>query len=447
MTQQTPCKQHPLHAGFGKACVTPPLGVPMEGLGQQGGVQTIHDDLFVRALFLAQGETELLIVGFDLLFFERAVIDRLRGALGRVLEMKPSQILLNHSHTHAGPRVSRWAYSDGIDPEYLDTIETAVLDAATQAKAARTEVTVQAGTARTTMPVSRRKPDEHGQAQWAPYRNGIISDVLPFCLFTDAGGQVVSLLFSVSCHPSMIYSLDISAEYPGAAMRHLNAAFATEGSLFLQGAGGDTKPAPIAVNEDYWRQGTFDEMEAVGTEIAGLISAAATDACPVTPALASFQTDMYWPLQPAPARAEFEALLANTETSASRRRWAEDMLRRYDRAGRLPDHVAVGFHALQIGHSLRLVGLEGELVGVLGRQIIDRYRHGVTFPLGYTDGAAIYLPSTPMLAEHGYEVDSYWEYHHPAPLAPGMEAIIDRAIADAQAAGIADEVCTTAAGV
>jgi len=76
--------QNLFQAGYGQAIVNPPLGMPMEGLGQQGGCQTIHDDLYVRALFLSQDDMEVLILGCDLLFFERHEIERFRQAVGRL---------------------------------------------------------------------------------------------------------------------------------------------------------------------------------------------------------------------------------------------------------------------------------------------------------------------------------------------------------------------------
>ena len=258
-------------AGFGLGEVNPPLGMPMEGLGQEGGCQTIHDDLFVRVLALAAGRQQVLLVGFDLLFFERPVIDRFKAALWRRFGLAPDRILLNNSHTHAGPRLTRWAYGGDADPVYLDKIEAALVQAADQALAGLKPVRLEAGMATTDVPVSRRKPGPDGLTQWAPYLGGEVCNALPFCLFRDRTDAVVCLLFSVSCHPSMIYSLDISADYPGTAVRQLNRHFQTSGALFLQGAGGDTKPRQIAEKESHWRHGTWGEVEAAGKAVAEAI--------------------------------------------------------------------------------------------------------------------------------------------------------------------------------
>lgn len=417
-----------MKAGFGKALVNPPLGMAMEGLGQQGGCATLLDDLWVRALYLVQGKRECLIIGYDLLFFERAVIDRYKGALGRELELKPSQILINTSHTHAGPRLTHWAYSDGPDANYLTAIETATLQAARSARAAARGVTLYAGTATTRMPVSRRKILADGSCQWAPSLKAPICDTVPFCLLKDSRDQVVSLLFAASCHPSTYYDLNISADYPGAATRQLNAHFKTDGALFLQGAGGDTKPRQIAVEEDHWAHGSVADIEAAGHEIAAaVITAAASELGEVVPDLRTHFQELPWPLQPAPGREVFEAVLKNPEEREARRKWAADMLAKLAGGG-LPKFVPVSLHSVQLGVGLALLGVEGEVVGELGNLMLREFEGGVTFVLGYTNGCQIYLPTTPMLPQGGYEVDSYWEYHYPSPLAPGGEQVLLEAI-------------------
>ncbi len=426
-----------MNAGFAKTNVNPPIGMPIEGLGQVRGCDSIHDDLFVRALYLEDAACLLLIFSVDLLFFERAVIARFKGTIGRALGIAPGQILLNTTHTHAGPRVSSWAYSDGPNPEYLTQVERALVDAATRAKAALRPVTLTAGQTTTRVPVSRRQPDADGKAQWAPYRAGVICDALPFCLLRDAAGQVMALLFSVSCHPSMIYESSISADYPGAATRRLNAHFKSEGAMFLQGAGGDTKPEPVAVEEEHWKHGTWDDMERAGAAIAdAVIAAAQKPLARIDPELKVRVKELAWPLQPAPNHAFFENILRDPEAPPARRRWAEEMRTRAVRDKRLPTHVPVTLHVARLGRGLRLIGIEGEVVGELGNRVLAQFADGVTFVLGYTNGCQIYLPTTRMLPEGGYEVDSYWEYHWPAPLAPNGEDVLLDAVTAARRDGM-----------
>jgi hypothetical protein len=433
-----------MQAGFGSARITPPLGMSMEGLGQQGGIAAIHDDLFVRALYLRHAGREALLLGADLLFFERREVDRLKGAIGRRLDLPPGRIFLNVSHTHAGPRLTRWAYTGVPDADYLDEVEAGYVAAATQAVAEPRDVSLWAGVGRTELPVSRRRLDTHGRAQWAPSRAGVICGAVPVFLLRTADGAVVSLVFSVSCHPSMIYSLDVSADYPGAAVRLLNERYHTAGALFLQGAGGDSKPRQVAAGEERWRPGTWEEMEEAGGEVAEAVCAVVDGGLvEVAPDLRRARRCLRFPLDALPGRAELERQARGAPGQEARRPWAEEMLARLDRPGGLVRDLEVDLHALQLGRGLRLIGVEAEVVGELGNLIRAEYNRGVTFPLGYTDGCRAYLPASRMIPEGGYEVDSYWEYHLPAPLAPGTDEVLRAGLAELRDSGeMPNEDCT-----
>jgi len=88
---------------------------------------------------------------------------------------------------------------------------------------------------------------------------------------------------------------------------------------------------------------------------------------------------------------------------------------------------------------VRLVGLEGEAVAELGTLIEEFFGGGITFPLGYANGAQLYLPTSPMLDEGGYEAVSYHEYRQPASLAKGMEGIVKDALCQLGERGIQRE--------
>ena len=62
---------------------------------------------------------------------------------------------------------------------------------------------------------------------------------------------------------------------------------------------------------------------------------------------------------------------------------------------------------------------------------------GVTYAMVYSDGCQLYLPTSAMLDEGGYEVESYWEYRQPAPLAKGLEKILTATLGQLRDRGIA----------
>lgn len=405
-----------MDAGFGQSEINAPVGTIMDGQRTQGGTTGVHDPLFARALWLRQDGAQAAVVALDLLFAERELVDRLKGAAGRALGLRAEELFVNFSHTHSAPCFSRWAYGGPPDPAYVDKVEGAIIGALRQARNAARPVRVYAAMGETRLPLNRRRPNAQGKIEFLPNPNGEVCRALPFCLFKDAGGKVVSVLFSVSCHASTVFSHDITADYPGAAVAALNRHFVTDGAMFLQGCGGDAKPCTNSVNNERWRHNEWGDVDAAGRQVASEVIAASGSAQEVTPEIRTVLTEVEFPLQAAPDRTALESV-----SNLRRTPWAADMLHRLDFAGRLPDRAPVLLHAVQIGRGLRLIGFEAEMTAPLGNLILRAFPEGVTFPMGYADGTQLYVCSDKQLGEGGYEAESAWEYHWPAPLVPGVD--------------------------
>lgn len=403
------------------------------------GATGIHDDLFVRTLYVTQGDEAALIVGCDLLFFARAEIDRFKGAIGRVMGLAPRQILINASHNHLGPMVgTAWTYARFRAPDtlYLDLIEKAMTQTTVEARASAQEVTLWSGATHTKVPMNRRERDASGRVVMRPNPSGVVADNLPVCLLRDPLGEPVCLLFSVSCHPSTASGYEISADYPGVTMELIDRHLGKACSLFLQGVGGDSKPAVIA-GADHWRVGTWDDIHRAGQAAAGeVIELLATGLEQTQPQLASHQVDMLWPLEPLKTRDEYVTARDHPRTAPWDRLWLERVIAWLDAGHTFPGHVPVLLHGLRLGGDLRLLGYEGEAVAELGLLIEEFYGDGVTFTLGYTDGCQNYLPTSAMIDEGGYEATSCWEYGLPANFVKGIEKVIVNALEELRANGV-----------
>ena len=412
-----------MRAGFSRRDITPPLGTRMFGWGgrdEEHGCDGVHDPLYVRALWLDGGGEAVVIVGYDVLFFSRDVADRLRGAIGRRHGLAPRQVLLNTSHTHNGPTTGTWwtALFSPPDALYLDDLERATLMAVAKAQHRAENVSLRAGVASTDIAASRRKIGADGLARWeANLDNTIYSDV-PVCLFDGVSGPVCAL-FSASCHPSTVPGHAISADYPGVAMQEIDHALGASCSLFLQGVGGDTKVR--ASGETLAFGTTWPDMVHAGRSLARSALEALGDLKPARPALASSETEIELPTLPVPDRAGFAAFAASVHKREMKALWADRMIARLDRGEVLPTAVPITMHGVRLAGGVRIVGLEGEAVADLGGLIAGEFGDGAALPLGYTDGCQLYLPSDRMLPEGGYEVESFYEYHQPAQLAPGID--------------------------
>jgi hypothetical protein len=213
-------------------------------------------------------------------------------------------------------------------------------------------------------------------------------------------------------------------------------------SLFLQGTGGDAKASVIGKGEKEWRAGSWEDVDRAGTIVTDEIKTIAVGKLVrVEPDIRTSMLVMNWPLAKPLDRAGFDAVIKSPKTNVESspeimKLWAKEQIGYLDRGQNLPSSVGITLHGVHLGAGLRIVGIEGEAVGELGTIMRNCYRDGVTFALGYTDGAQMYLPTTAMLPEGGYEVESYWEYRQPAPLAGGMEKILIESLGKLKAQGI-----------
>jgi hypothetical protein len=419
----------------------------MTGFGTRdyaGGNRGIHDDIYATALFLTDGREQLLIVAYDICFLSRDETDRLKGSIGRRLDLKPSQILLNYSHNHTSPRVGNWYY-ESSDPYYINEIlEPATVSIALNAKDSAQDVTVWVGEGETGVPMNRRLLNkETGKVEFAPNPAGVAYKKLPVVVFKDRDGKPMVVLFSVSAHASSIKANErsyfISADYPGVARKLLRDRLGVKGAVFLQGAGGSAK---VSINGNTFLDGSWEDVQRAGERVASeVMQCISKGLSPVKLNIVSRMVEMQWPMRPVLSREGYADILAkpsvdSEESPEIQQMWARDMIARLDQGYRLPTRVPISAHGISLGSGFRMIAIEGELVADLGHLIRDFYSDGVTMPMGYSDGCQLYLPSSKMMDEGGYEVESYWEYRFPAPLAKGVEAIMTDSLKQLRREGV-----------
>ncbi|RKX34097.1 MAG: hypothetical protein DRP71_08205 [Verrucomicrobia bacterium] len=421
-----------MRAGYQKIKITPTVGTRMSGFGRRDesrASESIHDDLHARILHLEHDGEEAVIIGFDLLFFSRANAAWLKDSIGGLLDLRPRQILLNTSHTHTGPCVDLWHMNrfHPADTGYMQTLVRSICNGVRTARDQARAVELWAGTGQSRLPVSRRKPDGRGGIDWLPHFEGEVCRNLPVCLLKDTNGQPVCLLYSISCHPSIVHDWSISADYPGPACDALDAHLGVDCSLFLQGAAGDSKPCVIAEGEidghpgiKSWRCGDWDDVAEAGRIVADeVVQTIDSGLEPCSPSLSTSLSEVFFDLAPHPG----EAILEERTRSENPGRVAisQHMLSQIRMGRDLETSAGILIQGIRLSETVRMVAIEAEIVSELGNRIISAFPSGTTFALGYSNGTGLYLPSDRMLTEGGYEVISHHEYGYASPLAPGID--------------------------
>src|SRR5688572_26675066 len=96
-----------LKAGAAETVITPPLGVDLTGYGgRPGPASGVHSDLYARALVLELGDTRLALVALDVLGLDFDLVRQTRMLVEQATGIPGERVLLNASHTHAGPAVN-----------------------------------------------------------------------------------------------------------------------------------------------------------------------------------------------------------------------------------------------------------------------------------------------------------------------------------------------------
>ncbi|MBQ3866341.1 MAG: hypothetical protein II776_05515 [Clostridia bacterium] len=247
-------------AGFGRADITPRLSVPLAGYGATSFrmSQNELDPLMVTCFAVRDeaGET-LLIFQFDLIGISDSFGEQVRGMVSRATGVKEDYILLNATHTHAGPDVSSSEGSIGTwkAQAYKNTVQ-----AARDAVADLDRCTVFAGAANTEKAtfVRRYRLENGYSSPHGGIGSGMVvaheteGDEEMRVVKFDRVNQPDLVMVNWQCHATMTGSstkYDISADFPG-AMRKEAEKDPDVKVLYLQGGAGNMAPSTSLPGED-----------------------------------------------------------------------------------------------------------------------------------------------------------------------------------------------------
>jgi len=244
-----------LQVGYAQEIITPALDRPvyLAGFGQNRRAESIHDDLYVRALALAQGETRLVVAALDLIGLGRAHCQEVERRISG--QARGTRLMLACTHTHHGPdTIGLWGpdmATSGVDAEYVRDLKDMVVATALAAldqvgRTALRSTSVQvAGVAK-----NARDPDILDEELTC----------LQFCHPESAAPLVTWLIYP--CHPEVLWEQNphISSDYIGALRREVEAATSAPCLGMVGAIGGMMTPD---VDEH-----SFEEAEQMGRTLA-----------------------------------------------------------------------------------------------------------------------------------------------------------------------------------
>ncbi|MFZ9682951.1 MAG: neutral/alkaline non-lysosomal ceramidase N-terminal domain-containing protein, partial [Cephaloticoccus sp.] len=113
-----------MKAGFGKADITPRLGVQLAGYGpyRNRAAQEIVTPLYARALVVEQGRKRAVLLSLELGGTPRGLAERIRAAVAARLGGKAADVMVSATHTHSSPAVGGMYAWGEADMLYLETL-------------------------------------------------------------------------------------------------------------------------------------------------------------------------------------------------------------------------------------------------------------------------------------------------------------------------------------
>lgn len=415
-----------MRAGVASACITPPVGISMGGYGfRDHGAEAVADDLMCKVLAVEADDRQGAVITADLLWLRREAVDAVKASLAAAYGLDPNLVLITCSHTHSGPQTAPDTPGIGEpDPVYMRRLLATMVSTTGQALADLEPVTLTTSRGRARFGVNRRVLVD-GKAQMLANPAGPRDDEVLVIQASRPKGSLKAVLFQYACHPTFLADYSISADFPGAAMRRVEAVLGAP-CLFLQGCCGDVQPKtahPDGTFRPASRAETYTAGEQLGDEVVRVVRAGGTT---VRPCLEGETVELGLPYASLPNQAELVTALEAEQPY--RRQWASLLLSRPERLA-----LAAPFRIqrLDLGHKLILVGLEGEICVGYGLAIKRLAGRRFAVPVGYANGCTGYIPTDAMFPEGGYEVEvAYPVFGLPAPFQPGVEARIRTALAE-----------------
>ena len=432
-----------LKAGTAVATITPERPSYLQGYGKRMGRATgTLDSLEARVIALDDATTAAAIVSVDLLGLDAAFVARIRDAAAEASPIPPGNVMVVCSHTHAGPAIQT-AGEVPIDREYLGWLERRLGDAVGEAAASMAPVTVGAGEGRADFNVNRRRRWPDGSVGGANPSGAVDHRVRVLRLdradAPDAPGTLgdsvlpqsdpVAVLFSFACHSTVLMSANYrySGDYPGAARRFIESAYAPSGTIaaFLPGCFGNARPHLLDPNGGF-RGGSDHELKVLGRILGSeVVGVAERLECEPADDMAVASREVVLPYSHVPDEAELRAVADPDDLG-----WAAGVLDAMERDGGLPDHETGEVAVLRLGRHW-IVTTPGETLIEIGWSIerglaelglADPGRADMTLALGYANGNSGYLCTAAAMFEGGYEPARAYKYYlRPGPFAPEVE--------------------------
>lgn len=253
-----------VNIGIGKTDITPSIGTPSAGYAErQGeGMQGAHDPLLAIALFIDNGEKQIVLCSVDHLGFTYDMTQEITAKIHSYPELKACEIFIAASHTHSGggahlniPIVGEkiaGTYNFDTTQFYINKTTDAILEACRHQTPAKIGIGY-----------GKAKNLSKYRGQW-PKSITPLEDITVIKI-TGLDDSPLAVFFNYPVHPTVLKSQNrlFSSDFVGYARSHLQSSLGSSVQpIYFNGAQGDI--IPVIFNEN----DRFNACEVTGRSLA-----------------------------------------------------------------------------------------------------------------------------------------------------------------------------------
>ena len=394
--------------GLSAVQITPDEPLPMCGYNPVLS-EGVLDDLYAKAMaFEDSNGSRAILLTADLLFFRapmaKVVCDRIMEQTG----LEREQILLNASHTHAGPVFgvddpSRFDLPEDQQRrvrEYTEKLVDQLVNLVPEAIADLKPGRLSRSTGEVDFVMNRRLITPEGKCRgMGPNPDGPVDRCVPVLRVDWPDGRLRAVVFGCACHPVTLDGSNrkISGDYAGAAQHYLATRHPDVQAMFVVGCGADANSHPRGGPEqELWvkRHG-----ETLGKEVCRVLAGELQE---IRGPLQARLAHIDLPLEHSFSRQQLEEMTTSGQTYWHKQN-ALGMLRTLNRGKPLPKAYPSSIAFWQFGKDLTLVGLPGEAVADYVTRIRSELEPASPWIAAYCNESFGYLPTAEILEQGGHE--------------------------------------------